>query len=226
VLFGRLTLDRTISDFLEKESALVHMRDDTGFDLQRAPTEDPIDTFFDHNKPLVVKLDVDQRGCEFLLRGYGTPAVNATKITARAELKFMSVANERHEELEGIDISPGNKFSIEPVVMETISAKVFRGSSPRSYNCDATKISKSGAFGWNAVDLVVKTKATDKIAKSLKWLDDSGALVKSFQPTAVTKGSHFLLSDVNTKRVNITLDYYDSNEKVESQIELEVGLGL
>ena len=224
VIFGRLDFDRTISSFFEKESKLTLMRDDTGNDLTLSPDGQKIDTFFADNKPLIIKLDDDKQGCEFYLRGYGTPQQGTTSIQAKAELTFEAVGEEARAELKNVDIRPGKKIKIGPLVFSTISTKDFQATNPRSYNF-SSKVTGENGIDWNLVDLVITTQATSKVIKSLKWLDENGKVIKNFKSNAIASGSNFLLDNMKQGTVDMVIEYYEGKQKVKTQLDLKVGLG-
>jgi hypothetical protein len=211
-------MGRPISGFEEESSRLIRFVDDKGTDLTQPPDGRPVNTFFPSNKPVVVKLGPRPGEADVILRGYGTPAPGATKMTIHADLAFLVGTNERSVTQKGIDPKPGTQAAVGPMLVTFKDPGQFGAQLGRVAPEKADARSMTVAFDYGPLA---------KPIKELVFLDSAGESIKTLESHMFAHGRGGSVSFTMPKaaRIDMKLVYYERSDEIAVPVRLETGVG-
>jgi hypothetical protein len=241
----RIKLDRQIARFDEQASRLIRFADDKGGDLTRPPDGRPINSFFNENKPIIVKPGLGADEAEVILRGFGTPAPGATKLQIHADLVFLAGTDERIAERKGLEPTPGTEATIGPLhirfkdprqaVEEAEAARAPAGAPPlfnrlvkdlRQAGPPAGRLSPPGGAR-ESVRYAFDYDPLERPIKSLACLNPRGKQVVAVEGRFLNgeQGGTVLLPVPEMPSVHLRVVYFEKSGVITVPIRLETGVG-
>jgi hypothetical protein len=211
-------MGRPISGFEEKSSSLIRFVDDKGTDLAQPPGGQPVNTFFPANKPVVVKLGPQSGEADVILRGYGTPAAGATKLTIQADVSFLIGSNEKSATRKGVDPKPGSQAAVGPMLVTFKDPGQFGAQFGRIPPEKADARSMTVAFDYGPLS---------KSIKELVLLDSAGKSIKTLESHmfAHDHGGSVSFTMPKVALIDMKLVYYEQSDEITVPLRLEAGVG-
>jgi hypothetical protein len=227
----RLKVDRPITQFEAHLSRLVRFADDKGRDLTRTPGRWPVNTFFDANKPIIVKPGPELDEAEVILRGYGTPAPGATKLQVHADLVFLSAsdADERVVERKGLEPTPEATAMLGPLRIrfrDPQQVPLPAPVPPRFPRLARPPMPAAGGVpGGRRVAFACER--SEKRIKSLACLDPEGRQIAALEGESFdrARGGTIVFPIPEIPRITLRVVYYEKSETITVPIRLETGVG-
>lgn len=213
----RITLDRPGARFLERSSRIVRFADDRDGNLIRPRDDEPIDTIFPDNKPIVVKPGPRRDEAEVILRAPGVPRPGATRIKVHADLVFLAGSDERTVEVRDLEPKPGSSATIGPVKLK------FR--DPKDLPAPARRIPRLRAV--QEPSIAFDYEPVDKAIRSLALVGPDGQAVATADGGSFNKmgGGTMWFTIPAAEKVHLKVIYYDKAGEITVPIRIETGVG-
>lgn len=233
VVAGRFESDDPVSRFDEEASRLITFSDDRGTDLTLPPDGEEINTFFDNNKPIAVRLGPGDGEGEFVIRGYRVPAADATALKGVADLAFMRLSGRKTAEQAEVPLEADTAIEVGPLRLRFVDPERAWSSPRRSGTLtlgpdnpvvgDANRPATPTA----ETHVAFEAEPTRTAIESVEWLGGDGNVLETF------KGENFDMDRMTffserpaAERVTVRVTYYESAEPVILPLRFETGLGL
>lgn len=213
----RITLDRNAARFVEGSSRVLRFSDDRGGDLTKPRDDDPINTFFPDNKPILVKPGPRLDEAEVILRAPGVPKPGATRIKVHADLVFLAGSDEQTAEVRDLEPKPGTSATIGPVKL-TFKDPKDMPVPPHGFRRPANVPAPTIAFDYQPVE---------KAIRSLVLLGPDGRAVATVDGSSFngTRGGSVWLTIPAAEKVHFKVIYYDKASEITVPIRVETGVG-
>ena len=233
VVAGRFETDDPVSRFDEEASRLITFSDDRGTDLTLPPDGEEINTFFDNNKPIAVRLGPGSGEGEFVIRGYRVPAADATALKGMAELAFMRLSGRKTAELGEVSLEADTTIEVGPLRLRFVDPERAWSSPRRSGILTPGPDSPVGddanrpATPTAETHVAFQTESSRVAIESMEWLDGDGNVLETFKGDNFdTDRMTFFRERPAAERVTVRVIYYESAEPVILPLRFETGLGL
>lgn len=213
----RITLDRNAARFLEGSSRIVRFADDRGGDLTKPRDDEPINTFFPDNKPIVVKPGPRLDEAEVILRVPGVPKPGATRIKVHADLVILAGSDERTAEARDLEPKPGTSATIGPVKLKFREPKGLP-APPRGFPRPGNTPAPTIAFDYEPVE---------KAVRSLVLLGPDGRAAATVDGGSFngTRGGSVWFTIPAAETVHLKVIYYEKASEITVPVRVETGVG-